>query len=81
MLPSTSPRETLRFSGNKIYCSPRSQSSTMMTNNNNIVLDMIIIINNNGDDDDDDDDCTFTFPNKYAKELLVDKIPLVCTLT
>ena len=26
MFPSTSSRETLRFSGNKIYCSPRDQS-------------------------------------------------------
>ena len=26
MLPSTSSRETLRFSGNKIHCSPRDQS-------------------------------------------------------
>ena len=26
MFPSTSSRETLRFSGNKIHCSPRDQS-------------------------------------------------------
>ena len=26
MLPSTSSRETLRFSGNKFHCSPRDQS-------------------------------------------------------
>ena len=26
MFPSTSSRETLRFSGNKIHCSPRNQS-------------------------------------------------------
>ena len=26
LFPSTSSRETLRFSGNKIYCSPRDQS-------------------------------------------------------
>ena len=26
IFPSTSSRETLRFSGNKIYCSPRDQS-------------------------------------------------------
>ena len=26
MCPETKPRETLRFSGNKIHCSPRDQS-------------------------------------------------------
>ena len=26
MFPSTSSRETMRFSGNKIHCSPRDQS-------------------------------------------------------
>ena len=26
MFPLTSPQETLRFSGNKIHCSPRDQS-------------------------------------------------------
>ena len=29
MFPSTSSRETLRFSGNKIHCSPRDQSVTV----------------------------------------------------
>ena len=38
MFPSTSSRETLRFSGNKIHCSPRDQSLsvyyiTSLTNN------------------------------------------------
>ena len=40
MFPSTSSRETLRFSGNKIHCSPRDQSLSVKCNVcvNNIVL-------------------------------------------
>ena len=32
MFPSTSSRETLRFSGNKIHCSPRDQSLSVYCN-------------------------------------------------
>ena len=32
MFPSTSSRETLRFSGNKIHCSPRDQSLSVNYN-------------------------------------------------
>ena len=41
MFPSTSPQGTLRFSGNKIYCSPRDQSVSVNSNNsNNCIYDV-----------------------------------------
>ena len=36
MFPSTSSRETLRFSGNKIHCSPRDQSLSVYCSMANI---------------------------------------------
>ena len=38
MFPSTSSRETLRFSGNKIHCSPQDQPLSVNYNPSNILL-------------------------------------------
>ena len=40
MFPSTSSRETLRFSGNKIHCSPRDQSLSVNYNITMIVCNI-----------------------------------------
>ena len=41
MFPSTSSRETLRFSGNKIYCSPRDQSLSVYSD---IVVGLALLV-------------------------------------